>query len=203
MGEQKLLGNVKQGLLFVLSAPAGTGKTTLVRRLVSEFPCIIQAVSLTTRRMRPGEVEGRDYFFVTEEEFVQRMQNNDFLEYANVFGDRYGTTKDFVDENLAKGKHVFLVIDTQGALQIKATIPSILIFLHPPSIEELRIRLAKRQTESPKAIEKRISAALEELSLAKEYDYKIMNDDFEIAYEVLKSIVIAEEHRIKFYQLCK
>lgn len=194
--KQQLLGNRKRGRLFVISAPAGTGKTTLVRRLICEFPELVAGVSFTTRLPRPGEVDGQDYFFVTQEEFKRKIEKKDLLEHAEVFGHFYGTSRSFIDSKLALGKHVLLVIDTQGALQIKAKMESVLIFVQPPSIDELRVRLAKRQTESAESIEKRIAWAVHEMSLVKEYDYAMINDDLDIAYTILRSIVIAEEYRV-------
>lgn len=193
----KLLGNLSQGLVFVLSAPAGTGKTTLVRMLSQEFPCIHESVSCTTRPIRPGEVEGKDYYFLSKEQFEKKLAEGDFLEYAEVFGYYYGTSKTLVSKLQQLGKHVFLVIDTQGATKLKAQgFPATLIFLSPPSFEELERRLVNRKTEPQDVIEKRLSWAKKELARADKYDYHIVNDRLEEAYAVLRSIVIAEEHRV-------
>ncbi len=192
---QQLLGNLSEGILFILSAPAGTGKTTLVRMLQEEFSCVIESVSYTTRPIRPGEVEGRDYHFLTHAEFEKRRQADDFLEYAQVFNHDYGTSRSFVREQQAKGKHVVLVIDTQGAMQLKGKIKAVSIFLKPPSIEELKARLFKRKTDSVDVIEKRLACATREIALSTQYDYQIVNDHLETAYQVLRSILIAEEHR--------
>ncbi len=189
---------MKKGLVFVLSAPAGTGKTTLVRMLRDEFPLIVESVSCTTRPPRHGEVSGKDYHFLSEKEFEKRIKSGDFLEHAKVFGCQYGTSKDFVVKELEKGKHVFLVIDTQGASELrKKKFPAIFIFLSPPSIEELRARLIKRKTESPESLEKRLSWAEKEMTEMKNYDYHVVNENLNVAYDVLRSIVMAEEHRIK------
>ncbi len=189
----KILGNLTNGLVFIISAPAGTGKTTLVRMLINEFDCIAESVSCTTRKIRPGEIPGKDYIFLTDEEFEAKKDAGDFLEYAEVFEHSYGTSREYVEKQQATGKHVFLVIDTQGAMQLKEKqFPAIYVFLSPPSIEELKERLCKRQTETHEVIEKRLSWAEEEMEMARHYDYHIVNDDLDNAYTILRSIVIAE-----------
>ena len=194
---QKLLGNLHKGFVFVLSAPAGTGKTTLVRMLSQEFPCIVESVSSTTRPPRPGEVEGKDYYFLSAQEFEGKIRQGDFLEYAEVFGYYYGTSRTFVLKQQEMGKHVFLVIDTQGAVQLKKNhFPAVYVFLSPPSLEELRERLVKRKTEDSETIEKRLSWARAELAMLSQYNYHIVNDNLNQAYAILRSIVIAEEHRV-------
>ncbi len=194
---QKLLGNLQVGRVFVLSAPAGTGKTTLVRMLSQEFSCIYESISCTTRSIRPREVEGKDYHFLSKSQFEQKIAEGDFLEYAEVFGYYYGTSKTLVAKYQQLGKHVFLIIDTQGALKLKKSgFPATLIFLSPPSLEELQRRLVNRQTDSPEVIEKRLSWAEKELSRIDQYDYHIVNHYLEEAYMILRSIVIAEEHRV-------
>ncbi len=176
---QKLLGNLPRGLVFVVSAPAGTGKTTLVRMLAQEFPCIHESVSCTTRPPRQGEIDGKDYYFLSPQEFEEKKQLGDFLEHA-------------------MGNHVFLVIDTQGALQLKKKqFSAVYIFLSPPSEEELKERLVRRKTEEMEVIEKRLSWAKAEMSMVANYDYHIINDNLNMAYAVLRSIVIAEEHKIR------
>lgn len=194
---QKVLGNVKKGLLFVLSAPAGTGKTTLVHRLTDEFPCIVQSVSYTTREPREGEIDGVHYHFVSRQEFEKKIEENDFLEFVDLLGYYYGTSREAVEKQLIGGKHVFLVIDTQGALKIRDLFPACHIFILPPSLLELSKRLENRKTETPESFKKRIELAKKEIELAVKYDYNIINDDIDIAYQILRSIVIAEEHRVK------
>lgn len=191
-----LLGNLDEGLLFVLSAPAGTGKTTLVEMLTQEFLCVKESISCTTRAPRSGEVSGEHYYFLSEEEFAWRESTGDFLEHVDLFGSRYGTSKAVLHDLQHGGKHVMLTIDTQGALKLKEEIPMVLIFLRPPSLEELQRRLEHRRTETPESIEKRIAWAEKELALVGEYDYEIVNDDLETAYQVLRSILIAEEHLV-------
>lgn len=195
---EKLLGNLAQGLVFIVSAPAGTGKTTLVRMLTEEFDSVVESVSCTTRAPRTGEVAGKDYNFLTQEEFDDRVAKKDFLEYAEVFGNSYGTSRQYVQEKQSLGKHVVLVIDTQGAMKLKEEgFPAIFVFLSPPSLEELKERLIKRKTEDEQTLNRRLSWASQEMRLASKYDYMIVNKDLKIAYGVLRSILIAEEHKTK------
>lgn len=184
-----------KGLVFVISAPAGTGKTTLVRMLIEEFHRVVESISFTTREPRPNETLGRDYHFISVKEFEQKIQEGEFLEYAKVFHNYYGTSKKFVESQQEKGKHVVLVIDTQGALQLRGKLEAIYIFISPPSLDELRARLCRRKSESEEMIEHRLSWAEKEMELASQYDYHIVNDNLKVAYEVLRSIFIAEEHR--------
>lgn len=193
----KLLGNLDEGLLFIVSAPAGTGKTTLVKMLVDEFPSLVTSVSYTTRPCRPGEIPGVHYHFISEEEFKQKIEKNEFLEYAEIYGCYYGTSLKQVRDKQKEKKHVILVIDVQGALQIKGKIPSIFIFIKPPSLTVLKQRLTQRQTETSTVIAKRMEWAKKELEAVKEYDYCIVNEDLGTAYQVLRSIFIAEEHKIR------
>jgi guanylate kinase len=185
----------KRGLVFVVSAPAGTGKTTLVRMLLDEFSNVVESISYTTRPIRPGEVSGRDYHFISVDEFKKKIQEGEFLEHAKVFDHYYGTSRKVVASQQEAGKHVVLVIDTQGALQLKSHLDAIFIFISPPSLDELRKRLHKRSSESQEAIELRLSWAEKEIALVRKYDYHIVNDKLEIAYDALRSILIAEEHR--------
>lgn len=186
---------MKKGLVFVISAPAGTGKTTLVRMLLEEFHSAVESVSFTTRTPRAGEVEGRDYYFINQKEFEKKIDAGEFLEYAKVFDNFYGTSRKTVEHLQEKGKHVILIIDTQGALQLMGKVEASFIFISPPSLEELRSRLYRRRSESDEAIEQRLSWAEKEMELAKRYDYHIVNDQLKVAYEALRSILIAEEHR--------
>ncbi len=180
--------------LFVLSAPSGTGKNTLLKILLKEMDNIEESVSYTTRAPRSDETDGVEYFFVSKEEFEKRIQENDFLEYANVFGNYYGTSKSQVNGILAKNKHAILVIDTQGAMKVKQKFPAVLIFVLPPSLEELRRRLQERNTEDEQTIEKRLSWAKKEIEKKDAYDYVIINDQLKKAYQELKSIIIKEEN---------
>lgn len=195
MKKAQVLGGISRGQVFIVSAPAGTGKTTLVRLLMKEFDCVVESISCTTRPPRKGEAEGVDYFFLTEAAFERKMEAGVFLEYAKVFDHYYGTSKEFVEQKLNAGKHVILVIDTQGALQLMGSYPAVFIFISPPSLEALRSRLQTRSSESPEAMERRLSWAEKEMALASKYDYHIVNEELEVAYEVLKSILIAEQHK--------
>lgn len=197
----KLLGNLPQGLIFVISAPAGTGKTTLVNQLTQEFPSVVRNVSCTTRAPRSGEKEGKDYFFFDKKSFEVKIRKGEFIEHAKVFGEYYGTSGEFIQKMQAEGKHVVLIIDTQGALTLqkhfKGKNSPIFIFISPPSLSELKERLKKRQTENPQSMEERLAWAKHELEMVPHYDYHIVNDDLTTAYAVLKSIFIAEEHKIR------
>lgn len=192
----KNLGNLSHGIAFVISAPAGTGKTTLARMLCKEFSCVVESVSFTTREPRAGEVNGKDYFFVSQKEFKDRIAKNDFLEYAEVFDNYYGTSKSFVEGQLKKGHHVVLVIDTQGAMALKKKMEGVFIFISPPSLDELERRLRARKTETEEVVQKRLSWAEKEMQMVSSYDYHIVNSDLKVAYDVLRAILIAEEHRV-------
>lgn len=191
----KVLGKLKKGIIFIVSAPAGTGKTTLVHMLLKEFNCVVQSISCTTRKPRPGEVNGKDYNFIAIPEFEQKIKAGEFLEYTSVFGHYYGTCRKFLEEQQNLGKHVVLVIDTTGAMFLKKSLNAVFIFIHPPSMEILKERLIHRKSESSTAIEERLSLAKKEMSLAVHYDYQIVNDRLDNAYDVLRSILIAEEHK--------
>lgn len=191
----QLLGNHERGQVFIVSAPAGTGKTTLTQMLVDEFPSVVESVSYTTRQPREDEVDGVHYRFITRDEFERKIEAGDFLEYADIYGDLYGTSRDWVENRLEKGLHVVLVIDTQGALKLKTRFPATYIFISPPSFEELRRRLLERRTESDEVIEKRLEWAKKEMEKSHLYDYRLVNNDLQTAYQVLRSIVIAEEHK--------
>ncbi|MBI5273681.1 MAG: guanylate kinase [Chlamydiales bacterium] len=176
-----------------MSAPAGGGKTTLAQMLTKEFKGkIVQSISCTTRKPRLNEKDGKDYHFLSKEEFFNLASQDKFLEYAPVFDHYYGTLKEDVNYLLNEGKHVLLVIDTQGAMQIKKKAAAIFIFVVPPSMEELKERLIKRGTEDENSIKQRLAIAKQELEMSKEYDYVIMNQDLSKAYEELKDIIIKE-----------
>lgn len=180
-----------------MSAPAGTGKTTLIEKFACEYPSVVRSVSFTTRKPRTGENPGVDYHFLSKGEFEEKIAAGEFLEYVELYGDYYGTSKKWVEEQISKGKHVFLVIDTQGASLLKEKIKTISIFLKPPSYMELEKRLRARNTETEESVEERLAWSKKEMEEEKNYNYQIINDNIDTAYEVLKSIVIAEEHRLR------
>lgn len=183
----------KQGCIFVLSAPAGTGKTTLADRLVSSFLNLKRAVTVTTRFPRKGEVDGDAYHFVDEQTFLQQMREGFFLEHVLQYGNRYGTDKKDVEQLLASGNHLLLVVDTDGAKAISRIYPqAVLIFIKPPSREELEKRLSKRGSENEHSLQLRLEKATKELQDESFFKYSVVNDDLERALNVLLSIVIAE-----------
>ncbi|MGM0439743.1 MAG: guanylate kinase [Chlamydiota bacterium] len=198
---QKLLGNLDQGIAFVLSAPAGTGKNTLLYRLMDEYDCVQESVSCTTRPKRPGEIDGVHYNFLSREDFENKIVAREFLEYAQVFGKHYyGTLREEVLRKTRQGKHVFMVIDVKGAQQVRERFPqAVFVFISPPSLEEARRRLEGRHTEPSEVIDKRIKEAFHEMKFVVDYDYNILNDDLEVAYQVFKSVVVAEEYKIRNY----
>lgn len=156
---------------------------------------MVVSVSFTTRPPRLGEIDGQDYHFLSREEFESRLKADEFLEYAEVFGHLYGTSRRYVEERLHGGKHVFLVIDTQGAMQVREKIDAVTIFVSPPSLEELERRLQNRKTESAESLKRRLAWALHELEQRHLYDYHIVNDNLEIAYHELRNIVLAQTKR--------
>lgn len=168
------------GKLIVISAPSGTGKTTVVKKLLQQSTNLEASVSFTTRKMRENEKEGLDYFFVCEKTFTNMIQNDDFLEHATVFGNFYGTEKKSVSKNLKKGVNVILEIDWQGALQIKSSMPScVMIFLIPPSKEVLLARLKNRGTDSDQEIAYRFNQAVLDLEQSKKFDHVLVNDQLD------------------------
>ncbi|NBV51419.1 guanylate kinase [bacterium] len=183
-----------QPRLIIISAPSGAGKTTLCDLLLKDFSQIQQSVSTTTRPQRPHEINGQHYFFITSEEFEKKKLAGEFAEWAEVHGNFYGTRKQTVDGLLAAGKHVLFAIDVQGALNLKKLYPTraLLIFVHPPSIEELQNRLIQRKGDAPEAIAKRLQNAYTEISWSQKFDYQITNDDLKKAYQQLKDIIQRE-----------
>ena len=186
----------RKGMLLVISGPSGAGKGTLYGKLLAADPDITFSVSYTTRAARPGEVDGKDYRFVTEEEFRQMLSLDGFLEHAEVHGHFYGTPFQPVLDALERGRSVMLDIDPQGALQVMEKMPGcVSVFILPPSFGELRRRLTKRGTETAEEIERRLRNARGELALKDKYQYLVVNDDREVAYRTLQGIVDAEKQR--------
>lgn len=186
-----------KGLLIVVSGPSGAGKDTICQKLIKENSNIWMSVSMTTRKPRPLEKNGVDYFFVSSEEFENKINDNTFLEYASYNDNYYGTPKDKVEEKLNEGKDVILVIDINGAVNIKKIIPSALfIFIMPPDMETLKNRLIGRKTESKDKVVKRFITAYNEVNNYKKYNYVVVNDKVEDAVNKVKSIIQSEKCRV-------
>ncbi len=188
-----------RGLLIVISGPSGVGKGT-VRKALFEMPKhnLTYSVSMTTRNIRPGEKDGKDYYFVSKEEFERRIKEGKFLEHAEFVGNYYGTPLDKVNEQLDNGKEVVLEIEVEGALQVKNKVPDcVMIFIVPPSKEDLYKRLRSRGTESEEIIEQRVQKANREFKKAKYYDYIVVNDDVYNAADRILAIIRAEHARTK------
>ena len=180
---------LSKGKLFILSAPAGTGKTSLMARLVQELPDTVQSLSYTTRSPRKGEVEGAHYRFVSKKTFEEMIGRGEFLEHVLLFGHYYGTSKKAIEERLSQGKNIILVIDTQGAMELKDKVEATYIFVSPPSMQALKERLLKRSTECDDKIGERLKVAKEELKKKDAYDFEVINDNFEEALLQLKQII--------------
>lgn len=180
------------GNLYVISAPSGTGKTSLVKALAESVPGVQVSISHTTRPKRPSEIHGENYYFIDEKEFLHKIEHGDFLEYATVFHHHYGTSHTWVEETLAKGLDVILEIDWQGCQQIQLKIPNcISIFILPPSLADLSDRLRKRNQDKEEVIQERLADARETMLHIHEFDYVIINADFDHAVHDLKTIILA------------
>jgi len=186
------------GILFIISAPSGSGKTTLISKLVDSIGGIGRSISMTTRSPRAGEIDGVDYIFIGKGEFLKRKKNGEFLEWAKVFDEYYGTPKKYIKHLVAKGQDVVLNIDVQGAMKIKRLkMKTVFIFILPPSIELLKERLVGRSTESKKVINERLKFVKKEMAYLSRYDYAVVNNKIEAALGHLRSIVIAERCKIR------
>ncbi len=186
-----------KGKLFVISGPSGTGKGTIVKRILASEERAQLSISMTSRQPRVGEVDGKDYFFVTPQAFEEGIAKGDLLEHANVFGNYYGTPRHYVEQSLEEGVDVILEIDVQGAMKVKEKMPdAVMIFLLPPSMTELRQRLEGRGTDSQEVIERRLQEASNEMAMAIHYDYTIINDDLETAVQEVLNTVHAARHRV-------
>ena len=188
------MDNDKKGLLFVISGPSGVGKGTICKKLLERRKELKLSVSVTTRAPRPGEIEGVNYFFRSEEQFQDMIERDEFLEYMCVFGkNHYGTPKAYVAEQRAQGNDVILEIDVNGALNVKKRCPdAVMIFIAPPSMETLKKRLVGRGTETEEAVERRFAEAVQELAAAGEYDYIVVNDSLDKAVNDTESILVSE-----------
>ena len=185
------------GRLFVISGPSGAGKGTICKKLLESVDISI-STSMTTRAPRPGEIDGKDYYFVTVDEFEEKIANGGMLEYARVFDNIYGTPKDMVIKQLERGRDVILEIDVQGGLQIKKKMPeqAVLVFVLPPDLTTLRQRIIDRGTETEEVIDKRFNEAINEIKLIGEYDYYVVNDELDDAVYDLQAIIMAERRRV-------
>ncbi len=185
-----------KGLLVVVSGPSGTGKGTVCAELLKETKNLSYSISATTRQPRVGEVDGENYYFLTKESFEEKIRENAFLEYANVYGNYYGTPLGQLDERRESGEDILLEIDTQGALNVMNRCPDgVFIFLIPPSLHELECRIRGRGTESKDSLEKRLSSAEEEIRIGKKYQYVVVNDTVSKAVRQIQAILLAEHCR--------
>jgi len=180
-----------QGKIIIIVAPSGSGKSTLIERLKKEFKSLEESVSFTTRPMRKGEVNGKNYFYISTSEFEKKISTGDFLEWAKVHSNYYGTSKDFVEQGLRSGKKLLFDVDVQGADSFKTFFgnKAKAIFIEPPSIQILEKRLKKRATDNDEVISERINNAKKELLRKNDYDFLVMNDDLDIAFSKLKEII--------------
>jgi guanylate kinase len=188
--------NVRRGRLFVVSAPSGTGKTTVVERLVQVVPDLVMSRSYTSRPLREGECDGVDYNFITRARFEQMVAGNAFLEWADVFGNLYGTCAEDAERELAAGRDLVLVIDVQGARQVRSRgLETVGIFVLPPSFETLERRLRGRSKDSEDAIRRRLATARAEIDAVVDYDYVVVNDELEACVDRIRAIVLAARAR--------
>lgn len=191
----------RKGILLVVSGPSGAGKGTICKALLNKNDQIKLSVSATTRKPRNGEVHGVNYFFIEKEEFTKMIENGEFLEYAQIYDNFYGTPKAAIIECLEKGQDVILEIEMQGARQIKEVYPEgVFIFVLPPSLEELKSRIVGRGTETQEEIEKRFSCAFEEINQIVNYDYFIVNEDIEKSVSDVEAIICAEKNKVTRYK---
>lgn len=188
---------MKKGLLTVISGASGTGKGTVCKKLLAEMPEMFYSISATTRQPRNGEVDGKEYFFISVEQFKSWLAEEKFLEYAEVYGNFYGTPAHKIEEYRNSGVDVLLEIDVQGALKVMEKCPDgVYIFLLPPSLEELCNRITNRGTETPDALKRRMESAKNEIALCKKYQYVVVNDSVDAAVEKIKSIITAERCKV-------
>jgi len=186
-----------RGLLIVVSGASGTGKGTVCKKILADLPAVAYSISATTRAPRPGEVDGKEYYFISRDEFKAWIDDGKFLEYAEVYGNYYGTPLNKIEERLKCGEDILLEIDVQGALNVKRKMPEgIYIFLLPPSLEELRRRIEGRGTETPESLKRRLANAVAEIQIGREYDYAVVNDSVDNAAAQIKAILAAERCKV-------
>lgn len=186
-----------KGLLIVVSGPSGAGKGTICKALLEKHDDLFISVSATTRQPRAGEVDGVNYHFITKEDFIKRVEQKGFLEYAEVYGNYYGTPKSRVEEMIDSGKNVILEIDIQGALKVKENFKEgVFIFILPPSMEELKQRIIKRGSETPESLMRRFKSAYQEINYISKYNYAVVNDVVDVAVSKIEGIITAEKCRV-------
>lgn len=189
---------MSRGLLIVVSGASGTGKGTVCKKILADMPEITYSISATTRKPRAGEVDGREYYFLTRDEFQTWIGEEKFLEYAEVYGNFYGTPLNKIEERLNHGEDIILEIDVQGALNVKRKCPEgVYIFLLPPSLEELKRRIEGRGTETPESLTRRLNAAVAEIKIGLQYDYAVVNDSVDNAAAQIKAILTAERCKVE------
>ena len=178
------------GRLIVISAPSGSGKTSIAKEILRKYPDMLFSISATTRSRRSGEKEGKDYFFLTKEEFAERVKKGDLVEWEEIYGDHYGTLRSEVEKALRSGRVMMFDVDVKGALSIKKNFPeAVLIFIKPPSVDALKERLVKRKTEDERALRRRLERASMELEQGKHFDYQVVNEDLRKAIEAVDGII--------------
>ncbi|MPQ42457.1 guanylate kinase [Clostridium tarantellae] len=191
------MNRMNKGVLIVISGPSGAGKGTICKALLEKNEDIFISVSATTRNPREGEVDGVNYHFLSKEQFLRRVEEDDFLEWAEVYGNYYGTPKSNVEKLLDEGKNVILEIDIQGALKVKEKArEGVFIFILPPSMEELKQRIIKRGSETPESLMTRFKSAYQEINYVSKYNYAVVNDNVEDAVNKIESVLIAEKCRV-------
>jgi guanylate kinase len=187
----------KKGVLIVISGPSGAGKGTICKALLENDKDLFLSISATTRDPRQGEAEGINYYYLTRDEFKEKIQKGDFLEWAEVYGNFYGTPKSKVEDMLNSGKNVILEIDIQGALRVKENSKDgVFIFILPPSMEELKNRITNRGTETPEALVERFNSAYKEINYISKYNYGVVNDTVDEAVKKVQNIILAEQCRV-------
>ena len=188
---------MNKGLLIVISGASGTGKGTVCKKILEDLPSVAYSISATTRKPRDGEVDGREYYFLSVDEFKRWIAEEKFLEFAEVHGNFYGTPLNKITERLNRGEDILLEIDVQGALNVKQKFPEgIYIFMLPPSLDELKRRIEGRGSETPETLARRMKNAVAEIQIGHEYDYAVVNDTVDAAVEKIKAILVAERCKV-------